>query len=173
MLVALVAGADHDAFRALVERHLERVQRIAWRMLADQGEAEEVAQEALLRVWVHAPQFDPDRGTRFTTWLHRVVLNLCLDRRRRHRVHAPLEAAADLSDAAPHPLARIVASETAGRVAAALATLPERQRMAVVLCYYERMSNAEAAAVLGTGVTALEGLLVRARRALRQLLERR
>ena len=170
-LIGRVAQADHAAFRIFVERHLERVHRIAWHMLADHGEAEEITQEALTRVWVHAPEFDVERGVRFTTWLHRVVVNLCLDRLRRRRVHAPIDAAAGVPDAAPHPLARIAQRQTESQVAAALADLPERQRMAVVLSYYERMSNAEAAAALGIGVGALEGLLVRARRGLRRMLE--
>jgi RNA polymerase sigma-70 factor (ECF subfamily) len=169
-LIARVAAADHAAFELLVGRHLDRVHRIAWRMLGDHGEAEEVAQETLLRMWMHAASFDPAHGALLSTWLHRIVLNLCLDRQRRRRPAAPVEAAEGVADAAPHPLARLAAAEAAAAVAAALATLPERQRMAVVLSYYERLSNAEAAAVLGIGVGALEALLVRARKALRARL---
>jgi RNA polymerase sigma-70 factor, ECF subfamily len=169
-LMALVALADHAAFRVLGERHLPRVQRIAWRMLGDSSEAEEVAQEALLRVWVHAPRFEAGRGARFSTWLYRIVLNLCRDRRRRRRPWLSLGAAAEVADPAPHPLARLSEAEETERVGAALAALPERQRTAVMLSYYERLSNAEAAETLGIGVMALEALLVRARRRLRRTL---
>jgi RNA polymerase sigma-70 factor, ECF subfamily len=169
-LVALVALGQHDAFRVLGARHLPRVQRIAWRMLGDHGQAEEVAQEALLRVWTHASRFDARRGARFSTWLHRIVLNLCHDRLRRRRHWLGLGAAAEVADPAPHPLARLAAAQESERVGAALAALPARQRTAVVLAYYERLSNAEAAAAMGIGVMALEALLVRARRRLRRIL---
>lgn len=169
-LLALVALADHAAFRVLGARHLPRVHRIAWRMLGDPSEAEEVAQEALLRVWVHAPRFEAGRGARFATWLYRIVLNLCRDRQRRRRPWLGLGAAAEVPDPAPHPLARLSEAEETERVGAALAALPERQRTAIVLSYYERLSNAEAAETLGIGVMALEALLVRARRKLRQTL---
>ena len=170
MLMARVAAADHEAFRALTLRHLDRVHRIAWRMLADAGEAEEVAQDSLLRVWTHAVRFDPARGARFTTWLHRIVLNLCTDRQRRRRPHRPFEDAAMVADPAPHPLSRLTDAEEARAVVQALTDLPERQRMALVLTYYERQSNAEAAQTLGISTNALEALLVRARRALRARL---
>ena len=105
----------------------------------------------------------------FRTWFYRVVLNLCLNRKRR----APFVALADVeepSDPAPDPFLEIEHRQTDRLVAAAIAGLPDRQRAAIVLTYQEGMSNAETAAVLGTSISGIETLLVRARRALRKAL---
>jgi RNA polymerase sigma-70 factor (ECF subfamily) len=167
--MARVAAGDHRAFRAMVERHLDRAVAVAFRMMGSRSLAEDVAQEAFLRLWTHAPRFRPE-GARFTTWFTRVLLNLCIDRKRRDRATAPLESAAAVADTRPDPAVETEQAQTARRVAAAIEDLPERQRAALVLCYYEEMSNAEAAAVLDVPVTAVEALLVRARRGLRQRL---
>ena len=106
----------------------------------------------------------------FKTWLYRVLVNLCLDRRRR-RTHTALDAIAEPADDSPDATASIEATETARLVAAAIAELPERQRAALVLSYYEGLSNAECATVLDATVAGVEALLVRARRALRARLQ--
>lgn len=170
-LVALAGNGDRQAYRVLVERHGRRVLAMARRMTGNLAEAEDVAQEAFLRVWQHAGDWR-DRGAKFTTWLYRVVVNLCLDRRRRVPM-APLEEAGNPADERPNAEATVAADERARRVAEALAALPDRQRAALVLSYYEGMSNASAAAVLEISVEALESLLVRARRAIRAGLEKR
>jgi RNA polymerase sigma-70 factor (ECF subfamily) len=165
------AAGDRAAFAVLVERHGERALRIALRVLGDPAEAEEVAQEALLRAWQAAGSFDPGRA-QVTTWLHRIVLNLAIDRTRR-RAAAPQagEAAlAALPDPAPGPEAAAAAAEERAALAAALAQLPARQRAAIALAYEEGLSGAEAAAALDVSERALEGLLRRARLMLRRLL---
>ena len=105
----------------------------------------------------------------FTTWLHRVVINLCIDRRRR-AAPITLDAAPDLPDGAPDALDGLESKESAERVRSAIGELPARQRAALVLCYYEGLSNGEAAEVLEMSVSAVESLLVRARRNLRKSL---
>src|SRR5262249_5324477 len=131
------------------------------------ADAEEVVQEALLRVWRNAPRWQPTAALR--TWLYRIIVNLCLSRRRR-APFAALDEAGDPGDPAPDPSGRPRAAETADRVARAIAGLPERQRAAIVLTYYEGIGNAEAAAVLATTVPGVESLLIRAKRTLRQRL---
>jgi RNA polymerase sigma-70 factor (ECF subfamily) len=168
LLVASGAG-DERAFRALVSRHLTRVLSLARRMTGNVAEAEDVAQEAFLRAWQKAPGWRTGEA-RFSTWLYRVVVNLCLDRRRRKPM-APLEAAGDPLDPAPSAEATLVENQRTRIVATALAALPDRQRAALVLSYYEGVSNVEAAEALGVSVSALESLLVRARKALRAELE--
>ena len=170
-LVALIGGGDRRAYHILVERHGRRVLGLARRMMRNLAEAEDVSQEAFLRVWQKAGEWQP-RGARFTTWLYRVVVNLCLDRKRKP-VMAPIEAAGDPADARPDAETTLAATQRDRLVAAALQALPERQRAALVLNYYEGLSNAEAAAALELSVSALESLLVRARRALRQELQSR
>lgn len=170
-LVALIGGGDRRAYHILVERHGRRVLGLARRMMRNLAEAEDVSQDAFLRVWQKAGEWQP-RGARFTTWLYRVVMNLCLDRKRRPTM-SPIEAAGDPADTRPDAETILAKSQRDGQVAAALQALPERQRAALVLSYYEGLSNAEAAGVLELSVSALESLLVRARRALRQELEGR
>jgi RNA polymerase sigma-70 factor (ECF subfamily) len=165
VLMVRVGQGDQPAFRVLVHRHLQRMLDLARRMTASASDAEEIAQEAFLRVWTTAPRWRPE-GALFRTWLYRVVVNLCLDRVRR-KPFAPLAEAGDPSDPSPDALSRLEAQETQRRIAAAIRALPERQRAALVLSYYQGLSNQEAAAVLRVSVSSLEALLVRARRALR------
>ena len=170
-LLVLVGGGDRQAYRILVERHGRRVLAMARRMTGNLAEAEDVAQDAFLRVWLRAGAWR-DQGAKFTTWLYRVVMNLCLDRRRRKPM-APLEAAGDPVDHRPNAESVVATGERSQQVDAALAALADRQRAALVLSYYEGLSNLVAAAALDISVAALESLLVRARRALRAELETR
>lgn len=172
-LFARAGSGDRAAFAELVGRYLGRAEAIAGRITGNASDAEEIVQEAFLRTWLKAPEWEarearPGRA-RFSTWFYRVLVNLCIDRRRRLRP-VPLEAAADVADPDPGAFERLVRDESAARVAAAIAGLPERQRAALALSYFEEMSNAEAALVLAVSVGALESLLVRARRNLRDAL---
>lgn len=167
-LLARVAEGDPAAVRALVGRKLPRLMSLAQRMLGDAAEAEDVAQEAFVRVWKQAPKWQSGRA-RFDTWLHRVALNLCYDRLRRRR-EIPTDTPPEQVDPGPPPDRGLEARATAGRVSAALAALPDRQREAIVLCHYQELGNIEAAAVMGVTVEALESLLGRGRRALRAAL---
>lgn len=167
-LLSRVAAGDPAAVRALVGRKLPRLMSLAQRMLGDAAEAEDVAQEAFVRVWRQAPKWRPGRA-KFDTWLHRVALNLCYDRLRRRR-EIPTDAPPEQADPGPSPDRGLEAEGTARRVSAALAALPDRQREAIVLCHYQDLGNIEAAAVMGVSVEALESLLGRGRRALRAAL---
>jgi len=167
-LVARVARADHDACRQLVERHLRRVVVFSTRVLGSPHEAEDVAQDVFTRVWTHAGSWNPG-GARFTTWLFRVALNLCRDRLGRRR-EVPLDDAIDPPDPGPTPAERFEEADVRRLVTRAVDTLPERQRTALALCHYQGLSNVEAAEVMDLSVEALESLLARARRTLRERL---
>lgn len=167
-LMRRVAAHDGDAFRQLAEMHAARPHRIAWRMLGDGTEAEDVAQEAMLRLWRDAGSWRPG-GSGVAAWLTRVATNLCLDRlRKRARISG--EDVPERADEAPLADALIEADEARGAVIAAMDRLPERQRAAVVLTYYEELPNADAAAMLEMNIKAFESLLLRARRALKDML---
>lgn len=171
-LMRRAGGGDREAFARLVNRHLPRAVALATRVAGSRSDAEEIVQEALLRTWLKAPVWQDESapgGARFTTWFTRVLVNLCIDRRRRAPL-APLEAAGEVTSAEPSGFDTVDRHETQGRVLAALATLPERQRAALTLCHWDGMTNIEAAEVLGVSVGALESLLVRARRTLRTAL---
>jgi RNA polymerase sigma factor (sigma-70 family) len=167
-LVAGVARQEPAAVRTLVARKLPRLLALATRMLGDRMEAEDVAQEAFVRTWKQAARWREGEA-RFDTWLHRVVLNLCYDRLRGHR-EEPVDELPDDADPALAPDAQFESQSRDARVRAALDALPARQREALVLNYYQELSNIEAAALMGITVDALESLLARARRNLRAQL---
>lgn len=167
-LMARVARGDERAFQMLSRRHLPAMLGLARRVLGNAADAEDVAQEAMLRVWTHAPRWQPLAA--FRTWLTRVVVNLCLDRKRR----APwvdLEAAGELADPKPGATEQAEHDERERLVAAAIGELPDRQRAAIVLTYTEGMSNAQVADILDTSVSAVETLLVRGKQNLRRALK--
>lgn len=166
-LVARVGAGDSAACRQLMEAHLGRIHGFAWRMLGDAGDAEDVAQEAFLRLWRQAGRWRAE--ARVGTWLHRVSHNLCVDRLRKRRGDSG-EQLPDLPDPAPDPAAERQRVQVARSVEAALARLPERQRAAIALVHYQELGNIEAADIMGVSVEAMESLLSRGRRALREAL---
>ena len=166
-LMARIARGDQQAFRTLAGRHLPAMLGLARRILGNASDAEDVAQEAMLRVWTHAPRWQPLAA--FRTWLTRVVVNLCLDRKRRAPWVA-LEAAGEIVDPAPGASEQAERDERERMVAAAIAGLPARQRAAIVLTYGDGMSNAQVAEILDTSVSAVETLLVRGKQNLRRVL---
>ena len=178
-LVARAGRGDKAAFAVLVRRHLARATAIAQRILGNRSDAEEVVQEAFLRCWQKAPDWQPAESpgnaakagerAQFATWLYRVLTNLCFDRRRRPQP-VELEAAGEIADTRDDGFAQTERGEIGKRVAEAMAKLPDRQRAALALCYYEDLGNIEAAAALDISIGALESLLVRGRRALRDSL---
>jgi len=167
-LMLRIARGDERAFRLLAPRYAARAAGFARRVCGNSADAEEIVQEAFLRVWVNAPRWRPEAA--FRTWFYRIVFNLALNKKRR-APFAPLEAAGDPPDSAPRSDEVMVQRERDRRIASAIAELPARQRSAIALTYGDGLSNADAAAVLGTSVSALETLLVRARRALRTKLD--
>ncbi|MEM7269674.1 MAG: RNA polymerase sigma factor [Pseudomonadota bacterium] len=169
-LLERYAAGDQSAARALTLRLTPRVLALATRMLRDAAEAEDVAQDAMLRLWKIAPDWRLGEA-KVTTWLHRVTANLCIDRlRRKGRGGPPLEDIAEPSDPAPSVEARLVAADRVSAVRRAINELPERQRIAVTLRHFEEMSNPEIGEALGVSVEAVESLLSRGRRTLSKRL---
>ena len=167
-LMARIARGDERAFRTLAGRHLPAMLGLARRILGNPTDAEDVAQEAMLRVWTHASRWQPVAQLR--TWLTRVVVNLCLDRKRRAPWVA-LDAAGEIVDPALDAGEQTERDERDRLVAGAIAELPARQRAAIVLTYGDGMSNAQVAEILGTSVSAVETLLVRGKQNLRRALD--
>lgn len=163
-LLARYAAGDGTAARVLTARLSPRAYAHAFRVLGDAAEAEDVTQEAMLRLWKQAPRWDGARA-QAATWLYRVVANLCFDRLRRSRpdtldeADAPADPAAGM-EARLQNMARHDALQTA------LMRLPERQRQAVVLRHLEGLANPEIAEILDAGIEAVESLTARGKRAL-------
>ena len=170
-LLARIGNNDAQAVQEMVTRKLPRLLALASRLLGDADEARDIAQESFLRIWKQAAHWRSEQA-RFDTWLHRVALNLCYDRLRRRKDHlqADSEEAIEAPDSGPTPEQQLEAQSQQRRMAQALDRLPERQREAIVLQYYQELSNTEAAALMNISVEALESLLSRARRTLRSHL---
>ena len=166
-LLARFAAGDGAAARALTEGLGTKSYRLAVRVLGDTAEAEDVAQEAMMRLWRIAPDWEPG-AAKVGTWLYRVTLNLCLDRKRKRpdNRHMALDAIAEPADPAPGADARLQAADRATALQAALMSLPERQRQAVVLRHIEGLANPEIAAIMELSVEAVESLTARGKRAL-------
>jgi RNA polymerase sigma-70 factor, ECF subfamily len=163
-----VAAGDAAACRQVMRLWLPQVYRYALRLTGSTAEAEDVAQDALVRLWRQAPNWEP--RARLSTWLYRVAYTLSIDRLRRTGPGPLDDAAMDIADTAPGPSAALQERDRTAMIDAALSALPERQRAAIVLVHYQQMSGNEAAAVLDVSVEALESLLSRGRRALRTAL---
>ena len=146
-LMVLFANGDPGASAALTARLLPRALGHAARVLGDRAEAEDIAQEAMLRLWRAAGDWRQDGVAQPATWLYRVVANLCLDRLRRRGRAEPLEHPDTAPDGAPGALARMLEADRMAALDAALARLPERQRQAVVLRHIEGLSNPEIAEI--------------------------
>ncbi|MEP2920011.1 RNA polymerase sigma factor [Sulfitobacter sp.] len=163
-LMARYAAGDMAAARVLSARLSPRAYAHAYRVLGDSAEAEDVAQEALLRLWKQAAKWDAGRA-QASTWVYRVVANLCTDRLRKRR-----ESGLDEIDVPADPSAGVEARmQDAARydaLQAALLRLPERQRQAVILRHIEGLANPEIAEILDVGVEAVESLTARGKRAL-------
>lgn len=171
VLMASIAADDQGAFAMLVAQESSRLLRFARSLLAaSPAEAEEVVQEALLRLWQQAPTWEPNG--RVSTWLHQVAYRLCIDNIRRRRPSVEIEKLEEsLPDDGTGADQRLIRIDEVGAVRAAIERLPERQKTALLLCHFQDMSQAEASAIMGIGESAYESLLARARRRLRVLIE--
>ena len=175
-LMARIGDGDHEAFRELVERHQNTVIGTVAKMLGNPSDAEDISQQVFLRIWRNARRYRPD--ARFTTYLFTITRNLVFNETRRRG--RKKEVSADEREENSHhqiedspdrrPDAELLQTELREAIDAAIAALPESQRMAVVLRRYEQLSYEEIAAVLGLSVSAVKSLLFRARSALRETL---
>ena len=170
-LLGRYAAGDPSAARLLVDRLAPRVLRLATRLLQDRAEAEDVTQEAMLRLWQIAPRWQ-EGGAQPATWLHRVAVNLATDRLRRRR-SVDIDSIDEPDDPAPAAVETMIEDDRRRALDEALAELPERQRVAVVLRHLEGMTNPEIGAAMGIGVEAVESLTARGKRRLAQLLSGR
>jgi RNA polymerase sigma factor (sigma-70 family) len=166
-LLVLYANGDAAGARLLTSRLVPRILGYAGRMLGDRTEAEDVAQEAMLRLWRVAPDWRQGEA-KVSTWLYRVTTNLCTDRlrSRQRRRQTSLEDAPDVEDSAPLAEAVMIQSDRTAALAAALGKLPERQREAVILRHIEGLANPEIAEIMDIGLEAVESLIARGKRAL-------
>ncbi len=163
-LLVLYANGDRRAAQELTARLSPRAYSVALRVLGNRADAEDVTQEAMLRLWRIAPDWETGRA-QVSTWLYRVVLNLCLDRKRRGSSVA-IQDVPEPVDPAPTAPEQLQQAARVDALQVALMQLPDRQRQAVVLRHIEELSNPDIAAIMGISVEAVESLTARGKRAL-------
>lgn len=166
-LLRAFAAGDARSGRQLLDRHLGRLHGLAFRLLGNRADAEDVCQESFMKLWQAAPRWQP--RARVSTWLYQVALNASRDRWRRMRGESTLDDEI-VVEPGLGPEQRLLAEQRQRLLRHALARLPERQREALLLCHFEQLSQREAAAVLQVSEGALESLLSRARAQLREQL---
>jgi len=168
-LMQAVAGGEEGAFARLIQAEAPKLTRFVASVLSDLAEAEEVVQEALLRLWKQAATWEPN--ARVGTFLHQVAYRIAIDRLRRRRPHLDIDGFDDiLEDDGPTPERQLTQKDDGRVVQAALDKLSERQRTVIVLAHFQELGQAEGADIMGIGEHAYESLLARARRRLRSLL---
>ena len=177
--MARVAKGDEDAFEILVNRHQTSVLNLIYRFIGDRTQAKDLAQEVFIRVWQSAKSYEPN--AKFTTWIYRITANLCFNELKSSRRKKWLQffrfgedqentIEEVIVDPSPSPEDLLLSREQSRRISGALQSLPENQRMALILKRYDDLSYQEIAQILGCSVSAVESLLVRAKRNLQEKL---
>ncbi len=166
-LIRKTQEGSHEAFAALVKRHSNRFYSVAYRVIFDKNDAEDIVQEAFLKVWDRPGLWNPGRHAKFTTWFYKVIINLCLDHNKKKKTIA-LPEDIKLADKQPGQDLLLDAHQKQVILDGFLRKLPERQLLALNLCFYEGLSNKEAAKIIGVKVKALQSLIMRAKTRLKE-----
>ena len=167
LLLQHIRRGGHEAFAILVNRHTNRCYRIAYRLVSNKDDAEDIVQEAFLKLWHKPKLWDPCKGAKFTTWFHKVVINLCVDHMRKKK---PLGLQEDMefADENPGQDALLDNNQRQSLLERFINELPDQQRQALALCFYEGLSNHEAADIVGVTVKALQSSIMRAKTTLKK-----
>ena len=167
-LLSAIAQGDELAFATLVSRHSSRVLAVAKRFTMNDDDAHDLCQRVFWKLWQRADRWQEGRG-RFSTWLHRITVNECVDwsRKEKLRTWVPFGEAVDHPDGRADAPSSIAMRDEIRKVRAMIPTLPAKQRAAIILSVQQELTNAQIADVLNTTEGAVEQLLVRARKRLR------
>jgi RNA polymerase sigma-70 factor (ECF subfamily) len=169
-LLRRIQQGDHEAFGSLVHRHAKRFYGVAYRILQHRDDAEDLVQSAFLKLWERPELWDQRKQAKFTTWFYTVVTNLSLDYVKRKKP-LPLPDDGDFMDGRPSQDDLLDQKERRDLVDHLIHELPERQQLALTLCFYEELSNQEAADIMGVNLKALQSLLMRAKATLKERLQ--
>ena len=162
-LMERIKKNDHRAFSVLVERRTDMFYAAAFRMVMNKSDAEDVVQEAFLKIWGKPNLWKSSKGAKFTTWFYRIVMNLSIDKMRKLSKENKVELDDDVSSNVFSQEKKLLIDEEQQALQTAMKALPDKQLMALNLCFYEELSNKEAASIMKVGVKALESLLMRAK----------
>ena len=171
-LMERVQSGDHQAFAELVQRHTKRFYAAAYRVCSDQDRAEDIVQEAFLKLWQKPHMWKSGQGAKFTSWFYRVVTNTALDAMRKLKPEYGSDTLDIYEDGRQRQDDQMQQDQEQDILESAIQALPERQKLALNLCFYEGLSNKEAADIIGVGVKAVESLLMRAKARLKDELIR-
>ena len=166
-LIKKIQQGSHEAFVETVNRHSNRFYRIAYRLVSNKNDAEDVVQEAFLKLWDRPTLWKPGKGAKFTTWFYKVVINLCFDYNKKKRPMG-LPEGIELADQKPGPEALVDGHRRQVVLEKLIRELPERQQLALNLCFYEGLSNKAAAEILGVKVKALQSLIMHGKSTLKE-----
>ena len=164
-IMLLIKDHNHDAFSVLVNRHSERFYALSYRTLFNQSDAEDIVQDSFLKIWRQPELWKPHKNTQFTTWFYRIIINACLDHNKKkssQELSLELERS-DIED----PICAINQRSRLSEIEEGLLSLPERQRLALNLCFYEGLSNQQAANIMDIRIKALQSLIMRGKAALK------
>ncbi len=171
-LMGYVKQHNHQAFSILVERHSKRFYAIAYRVVMQQQLAEDIVQDSFLKLWDKPTIWKDKKGAKFTSWFHRIVTNMAIDLYRRNKKILAFDNSDDFATQSETQLSEIEQSQTQIALDEAIKTLPEKQLLALNLCFYEDMAREEAANIIGVKTGALNSLLMRAKENIREHLIR-
>ena len=167
-LVRKSINGDQSAYQLLLDQHLSSVSNFVMRMMANTAEADDIIQETFIRLWTHGDKFNPEKA-QLTTWLHNIAHNLCIDHFRKFK-RLVEEPSTEKASTLAGPEDKAIQADMTATVQEAMMKLPERQRSAIIMCHYQGLSNKDAAMILDVSVDALESLMARGRRKLKQML---
>lgn len=166
-LIRLIQEGKHEAFAEIVNRHSKRFYNIAYRLIFNKNDAEDIVQEAFLKLWEKRLFWDQNKEAKFTTWFYKIVVNLCLDHNRKKKPE-PLSEDMQLIDKKQGQEALLHEKQKQAILDRSIQELPERQQLALNLCFYEELSNQEAAEIIGVNLKALQSLIMRAKMTLKE-----
>jgi RNA polymerase sigma-70 factor (ECF subfamily) len=170
-LIQEIQQGSHEAFATIVDRYSNRFYRIAYRLVFNKGDAEDMVQEAFLKLWERPQLWNPTKQAKFTTWFYKVVINLCLDLNKKKK---PLDLPEDMDLLDRHPGQDVLLGihQKQALLEGFMKQLPERQQLALNLSFYEGLSNKEAADIIGIKVKALQSLIMRGKTTLKEKVKR-
>lgn len=172
-LMVRLQNGDHQAFASLVQKHTDRFFAVAYRSVGRKEKAEDIVQEAFLKLFENPLAWREERGVKFTTWFYRVVSNLCVDQMRKNGRLTAGEILEDWDDGSIPQDELLSQREQKADLEESIQALPDKQKEALNLCFFDGMSNKEAAALMGVNVKALESLLMRAKNSVRDMMIRK
>jgi RNA polymerase sigma-70 factor (ECF subfamily) len=171
-LMERIQSYDHQAFSILVERRAEMFYAAAYRIVMNKQEAEDIVQDAFLKIWEKPKIWKKGKGAKFTTWFYRLVTNIALDNLRRKKPEADINDLENTIKTKEVGDSSLIINQEQKALNEAIKNLPEKQMLALNLCFYEGLSNKDAAAIIGVSTKALESLLMRAKSGVKDQLIR-